>query len=243
MLSIVPHRNRTSAFTLVEVLVVTAIIAILASILGVAIVNAKSDAKKAGCVANLHQMSLGVNTYLQDYDDLYPQTKAHFSFNPAVADADGSIDLPDKGSLFLLIGPYSGIGDCPANRDPDDEACSAIPSAGNNVNGYTVNGYFVFGLNQSQIVNGVASTILFSERRNFPSDDGQPPNCDVIYHPWYTPSNPLAPRDDMHEIHGALDTRRHFKGSDYLYADGHAVWREWGRVYNPDGNINDHKPY
>jgi len=70
--------NRKRAFTLIELLVVIAIIAILAAILFPVFAQAKEAAKKAACLSNLKQETLGVIMYTGDYDDVYPVAEVHF---------------------------------------------------------------------------------------------------------------------------------------------------------------------
>jgi prepilin-type N-terminal cleavage/methylation domain-containing protein/prepilin-type processing-associated H-X9-DG protein len=63
------YRKGKKAFTLIELLVVIAIIAILASLLLPALSKAKTRSKDAKCMSNLHQCSVALNLYLQDYND------------------------------------------------------------------------------------------------------------------------------------------------------------------------------
>jgi len=62
---------RWPAFTLVELLVVTAIIAILASLLLPALSNAKASARFVKCKSNLRQIALAMNIYVTD-QSVYP---------------------------------------------------------------------------------------------------------------------------------------------------------------------------
>ena len=62
-------RRAYRAFTLIELLVVIAIIAILAAILFPVFAQAREQARKASCISNIKQCSLGALMYLQDYDE------------------------------------------------------------------------------------------------------------------------------------------------------------------------------
>lgn len=57
------------AFTLIELLIVVAIIAILAGILFPVFAKAREKARQASCASNLHQIGLASIQYEQDYDD------------------------------------------------------------------------------------------------------------------------------------------------------------------------------
>ena len=67
------RRTERLAFTLIEMLVVIAIIAILAALLLPALKDAKERTRRISCGSNLHQVSIGLETYILDSDNEYPE--------------------------------------------------------------------------------------------------------------------------------------------------------------------------
>lgn len=69
-------RSRTRAFTLIELLVVVAIVALLMSILLPSLKQARDQAKRTKCSANLRALAQATVTYSTEYKDYVPQNKA-----------------------------------------------------------------------------------------------------------------------------------------------------------------------
>ncbi len=240
-------------FTLIELLVVIAIIAILAAILFPTFAKAKESAKQISCLSNMRQTGIAVQLYMEDTDGIYPQIKGTTTAHPEVDDADGSIEEPDIGSLFTMILPYVKGGDatdanmllsrlyvCPTDPKPNDPACpTTINPGGPQVNSYLVNGYFVWGLNESAVPRP-AGTIYLAERRSV-EQNGAQPYCDDIYHPWWNPTNPSAPSNDMDPDTGAISLR-HTKGCNFILADTHAKYQKFNATWDVAAGIDLHTP-
>ena len=64
-----------TAFTLVELLTVIAIIAVLATLFLTAVSAAQKKSRATVCIANLHQISLALNMYLDDFDKRPPDVE------------------------------------------------------------------------------------------------------------------------------------------------------------------------
>lgn len=76
-----PYIFNRRAFTLIEMLVVVAIIVILAAMLLPALSRGKDQANKIKCVNNLHQLQMATQMYADDHEDQYPprrQTPNHW---------------------------------------------------------------------------------------------------------------------------------------------------------------------
>src|SRR5262245_20203820 len=102
----VPESRTQLGFSLIELLVVVAIIAILASMLLPAFSRSKSKAQSIACVNNLKQLQLGYNLYAHDNNDLLMQMTSRWGRDVPLswilgnAQQDGSPTNVQSGTMF-----------------------------------------------------------------------------------------------------------------------------------------------
>ncbi len=121
------------AFTLVEVLIVIAIIAVLLGISLPALGGVRERAREARCGANLSQIGIGLTMYLGDHKGRLPQVRADFPGNvytsnnaPADVGVIGSLFGGKRGTLPIFAIEKLGAASRPLNQylgdyDSDDE--------------------------------------------------------------------------------------------------------------------------
>jgi len=105
---------KRSAFTLIELLIVIAIIMILAAILFPVFARARENARQTSCLGNLRQIGIAIRAYEQDWEELPPHV------------------IGDDGRGYLW--PYAQtvkIFICPSDPDPEKPLCLRHPSFGN----------------------------------------------------------------------------------------------------------------
>lgn len=227
--------------TLVEVLVVIAIIAVLAGLVFPALFQAKDASKKAACLSNLRQLGTGSSLYASDYDGRYPQTRRSSAI-PDVEDVSGALDEPAYGSVLSLTLNYSGdlselkVLACPIDPDPFGRACYGVNPDSLPVASYIANAFFVFGLSESE-VSSPADSIQFAERRSLATAVADE-FCDDIYHPWFSSGNILAPEIQMDAENGAVATQRHGGRSNFCFADAHTRNLAWAQTWGPTVNLH-----
>ena len=125
------RRNKSCAFTLIELLIVVAIIAIIASLLLPALSRAKSKAQAIVCLNNLKQLQLGWIMYVEENRDwLVPNNPPNYYPNgklgPTWAWGDMQYGSPDGTDVDNIIGECEGslgpyvknprIFKCPSDR-------------------------------------------------------------------------------------------------------------------------------
>ena len=99
-------------FTLIELFVVIAIIAILAAILFPVFAQAREKARQTTCLSNMKQLGLSMMMYTEDYDESYPCGDAG-SWNGTYA-WGGFVDAisPYVKNKKMFVCPSDGKKDC-----------------------------------------------------------------------------------------------------------------------------------
>lgn len=112
------------AFTLIEMLVVIAIISILAAMLFPVFARARESARRTTCTSNLRQHGQSLTMYLQDYDEMFPTANFNdMAFNfPVQVHRDGAnrpITLQSVANPYVM---NRGIYFCPTLRGQPNRA-------------------------------------------------------------------------------------------------------------------------
>jgi prepilin-type N-terminal cleavage/methylation domain-containing protein/prepilin-type processing-associated H-X9-DG protein len=143
-----PLWDASGGFSLVELLVVVAIIAVLASLLFMALANAKAKAKQTGCLNNVKQLGLALQQFLTDYH-VYPLVFVPKEIRAQYPEHDlgwnGALESTElSGASTVRLGGMQGaiargIWICPAANHPQ-----ALSSNRWAVNSYGYNGFGVY---------------------------------------------------------------------------------------------------
>jgi general secretion pathway protein G len=130
-------KSHRRAFTLVELLVVIAVIAILAAVLFPVFARAKDRASQAQCLSNLRQLGLGIQNYQDDWDGRFPFAIDYWDRNMQadwaywdrwIPNASANVALlserkaadgsPYGGQIDRVLRPYTesdGVWRCPGD--------------------------------------------------------------------------------------------------------------------------------
>jgi prepilin-type N-terminal cleavage/methylation domain-containing protein/prepilin-type processing-associated H-X9-DG protein len=201
-------------FTLIELLVVIAIIAILAAILFPVFAKAREKARQTSCLSNIRQITVGVMSYTQDWDENLPQTGRWWDQLPHT--------MPYFTYWYQCIEPYlknTQILHCPSSSNVNINnhnygmVQQVVGYSGSRA-GFTANGY--------SCASGTAPRSL----ADFPTPSERVMVADgseyiIAVHCWNftTNTDATSPGGAYYWVEG-----RHNQGANCGFADGHAKW-------------------
>ena len=116
-----PPRRARFAFSLVELLIAIAILALLAALLFPAYARARGQARAVACASNMRQAGMAFAMYAQDYDGLYPYAKDPAdAYTPQIWNAypEFKAQIPTMAWVHEALGPYVKARDlfhCPSD--------------------------------------------------------------------------------------------------------------------------------
>ncbi len=190
-------RRCQSGFTLVELLVVMAIVAVLGSLLMPALHNARDSAREAQCASNQRQLAAAFQNYSADWDGILPRSWT-----------------PDGGPSISTLGLRAGERDWAVDTLPyvQNELLYVCPSK-RLIRGYGFNLWLAWndGMNVEDIAYP-SRTVMFAEIL------GKAPTLSVYdFTPFCTPE--AWPVDARFQFEP-----RHHGGGNIAFADGHVKW-------------------
>ena len=227
-----------SAFTLIELLVVIAIIAILAAILFPVFAQAREKARQISCVSNNKQIGLSILQYVQDYDGIVPQTN--------VPDESYEASYIVAARLQPYVKNFK-VFTCPSSSNP--QGSTQVEQHDNGFGDYMTDPATI-GLPASTVGTAKYYNDVYppTDYKFNPSFYGQVPPRGIdssdICSPSqaalaidYPPIGSTWPGSAFWAAHGQKEKGRHTEGSVVMFADGHAKWYQFSRLF-PSGGDN-----
>jgi len=220
--------SRIRAFSLIELLVVMAVIAILASLLLPSLSSAQARGRQVACLNNLRQLELAWTMYLGEHNNTMPENKmtgtgllgcVSTTNSWVIGNAQASADplLIKQGSLYSYT-PNTQVYRCPADRSTIFDASAPRERS------YSMDSYLNGGLDV-RIYGGYlpGNVIRYSDLLPSPSkvfvllDESQAIIDDGVF---------LLYRDPA-DFWQNGPSHRHSQGANLSFADGHCERWKW----------------
>lgn len=223
------QRSRAHAFTLIEILVVIAIVVLLAGLLFPVFSSAREGARTTSCASNLKQIGLAMALYTSDYRQRYPLVKT----NLGCTWVDAIYPYAKSPALFQCPSAKRGRYE-PGCGIPTEEIPGTFPPVPDGFNGsYDMVTPFIETIttqNGGTITKKfhIEPTSLSVSRYRFPSTtilvlDGS--DDSYHFHNIYAVINPgIDPITSVDDLKDGGVLPRHKDGVNLLYVDGHVKW-------------------
>jgi len=213
--------GRRAAFTLIELLIVIAIIAVLAGLLLPVLSRAKESARSAQCLSQMRQIGLAVRLHADENDDEFPRSQhSAFSYGQPTWGRAIAEQLAESAQTWTNL--LSSVYHCPSDRrttpwsygqnvyfelDPQNDDYAGSPQS----------------WRRTASIPHPAGTILQAET---------PGSVDhVMPHFWMTPQDATD-----------VDPQRHKSRSNYNFVDGHAEALAFRHTYDPAHGVDSWNP-
>jgi prepilin-type processing-associated H-X9-DG protein/prepilin-type N-terminal cleavage/methylation domain-containing protein len=238
---------RCRAFTMIELLVVVAIIGLLSGLLLPALSQGKTRAQAATCRKNAQQIAYAFLMYLDDNTDIFPTAAARSTLGAQPEDwiwwqteksgsGTSAMRNPARGSVVQHLGNYdTRYFRCPTDKYAvkREIAWRENPGSEQFFYSYSLNAHSDHGmasyisrdramvfLNRISAVRNPSSKIMLAEEKGGPSDG--PGSASIDDGRWVPPGYPLSVR--------------HSGRANVAFADGHveSVRRDFADSANPE---------
>jgi prepilin-type N-terminal cleavage/methylation domain-containing protein/prepilin-type processing-associated H-X9-DG protein len=216
-----------SGFTLIEILVVLAVIGILAAILFPVFARARENARRASCQSNLKQIGLGIAQYVQDNDERYPRPDYY------------------NGTRYILWGEYlfpylksEQILQCPSSPLRNGTTKLAFDLTNGQTYRYAMNHDSFGGMTCTAPINTTTATttrtaadLLYASQLMIVTEGGDSRDAIGQVNSGCNSSTSSLGMNTitLSNARGTYTgpdggTVRHFEGCNFLFADGHVKW-------------------
>lgn len=199
-----PQQAVRRGFTLVEMIVVVAIIMLLAVMIFPVLEAALGKAESTSCLSNLHHLGVAARLYSDDYDDRIVPARLSAGGIESIC-WDVTIQPYLRNRLILLC--------------PTDEAPRRLPNARCELHSYGIN------LELAEVGGYMGSALSLAELR-------EPASCVLFCE---LNGRRFVTHGVSYDVDGLqrVAVRRHGRGANYAFADGHTKWLLPERTVQP----------
>lgn len=208
--------RRDSGFSLVELIVVVAVIAILSAVIFPVVMSAKENSRKTTCLCNLMQLGKGIRLYADQWNDHFPIARLDIGGhkNPrgnwaGVYELHG-VCKPTLGQIYPYVRNV-GVYLCPDDKGVKASQITA-PNAQPYPLSYSMNNLSDYRTSSTMAASSKVGLLIHEDRQSI--NDGD------FY--WYGWSNHREGQDRPGSMHNG--------GTCIVYCDLHTGWQKYEAV-------------
>ena len=204
-------------FTLVELIVVIAIIVILMGLLYPVFAHARTKAYEAGCITNLRQLQMAMRQYCSDHDGRFP------------LQVIGIGSAPERWvNALYTYGNSKTVYACPLDPVQADPESRPDPTAPLPETSYYFCAYTLGGADEMSVLDA-SGTIAIMDGWFIQAEGGaQGKNYPMYASPWATPQETADWVNDVPTQYVGVPElnvmHRHNGGVNVVFVDAHCKW-------------------